>query len=252
MINDYLHLNADDIKRFADISDSVRDKLPKPEDDKKRILFDGMCPSDLITANTVPLRAFIIKPERNMGQIKEVLYLTPDGEGSIGIAVKIHNTKYSLLVTGFDGVDCLVPRPDTLQVNGRPVRIAEDDLDAWGNLVGYFSLLLRAWYGIQICLLNPYVKDVFRAEDKKETHFNPDGKKRKYKVHYVRHHYLTQEAQKSLSPTSDGGRLRHTFAWYVCGHWRHYQNGRTIFIQPYWKGPLRETKLCEPRERIVS
>lgn len=30
------------------------------------------------------------------------------------------------------------------------------------------------------------------------------------------------------------------------GHNRRYKNGKTIFIQPYWKGPLKDIKIPEP------
>ena len=117
------------------------------------------------------------------------------------------------------------------------------------ELLRHFFTALTTWYGIQVALLNPYVKDVFRTETIRKTGFNPNGKKRKSIVKYIRHHYLNPGA---LSPKTETGQLlRKTMAWYVCGHWRHYQDGKTIFIQPYWKGPLRETKVCEPRDRIV-
>ena len=43
-------------------------------------------------------------------------------------------------------------------------------------------------------------------------------------------------------------------AWYVIGHYRHYKNGKTGWVNGYWKGALRETKKSfdEGRQRILE
>ena len=45
---------------------------------------------------------------------------------------------------------------------------------------------------------------------------------------------------------------RHTLVWYVIGHWRNYGSGKRVFIQPYWKGALRNLKMSlDGRDREI-
>ena len=46
---------------------------------------------------------------------------------------------------------------------------------------------------------------------------------------------------------------RHALLWHVIGHWRTYKSGKKVFVQPYWKGALREVKnMEEAREREIN
>ena len=108
-------------------------------------------------------------------------------------------------------------------------------------------------------LLNPVIKEHLFVQGKKEKLRSKndviagvdsdDNKSRKRKAKYVRYKDISDVILKS-----DVIRKQHTLCWYVIGHYRHYQNGRKVWINGYWKGPLRELKknLDEGRERILA
>ena len=105
--------------------------------------------------------------------------------------------------------------------------------------------MLGLWYGIQISLLHPVIKDVFantRSTRLRET--VGQGKHKRRITRYVKKHYLNSDELDTAINGKPEGRsfVRHTLAWYVIGHWRHYANGNKVFIQGYWKGALREMK----------
>lgn len=139
-----------------------------------------------------------------------------------------------------NGYATLYPRPaDTYAVNEVDQRVE-----------AVFRLALHMWYGVQISLLHPEIKTVFSHPKLRVHEIESSGKKRKRKVKYIRTHYVSiseleaikKEAVKKSCP-----------AWYVSGHWRHYKNGNTIFIAPYWKGVMRDFKIRmdEARDREV-
>ena len=121
------------------------------------------------------------------------------------------------------------------------------------SLAEYF---LGIWYEVQHLLLNPYIHEpVFSKSSKVKQ--NVDGyivqqrptDKRKRRTRYVRY----KEFNNSIAH-SDVLRNRHTLCWYVIGHTRHYKSGKNVWIDGYWKGPLRDTKknFDEGRERIIT
>lgn len=121
------------------------------------------------------------------------------------------------------------------------------------SLAEYF---LGMWYGVQHILLNPYIHEpVFGKSSKVKQ--NVDGyivqqrltDKRKRRTRYIRY----KEFNNSIAH-SDILRNRHTLCWYVIGHTRHYKSGKKVWIDGYWKGPLRDTKknLDDGRERIIT
>lgn len=141
---------------------------------------------------------------------------------------------------GFDGFISLE--------DGQPRTYIVDDIDE--KIQFFFSYALWAWYGVQIAMLHPEIKTVFSHPKLRVHEIESSGKKRKRKVKYIRTHYVSiseleaikKEAVKKSCP-----------AWYVSGHWRHYKNGNTIFIAPYWKGVMRDFKIRmdEARDREV-
>lgn len=119
--------------------------------------------------------------------------------------------------------------------------------------------MLETWYGIQIALLHPTVREVFKnpktIPEHKET--NTNKKKRKNKVRYVKSHVLDPiELDKLIYGETQGDKKtikRQALVWYVIGHWRTYKDGKKVFVQPYWKGALRELKKAMPeREREIA
>jgi hypothetical protein len=113
--------------------------------------------------------------------------------------------------------------------------------------------IMGTWYGIQIALLHPQIKDCFRRGGKEKVKYS--GKRKDGNVvritEYIKRKYLgTEDFQKAAG---DKKYTRHCLAWYVCGHWRNYKDGRKKFIQGYWKGLLRDARqnFDEGRTRLI-
>ena len=130
-------------------------------------------------------------------------------------------------------------------------RETRDSLSSWT------TEYLQTWYGIQISLLHPDIKEVFSNPTKEIVFSNKNSsyKKRKRITRYVKKHIINQEMlDNTLSPKTSKKMNRKTLVWYVIGHWRHYKDGNRVFVKGYWKGALRHLKknLDETRERIID
>lgn len=117
------------------------------------------------------------------------------------------------------------------------------------------TMLLETWYGIQIALLHPQVKDVFRhghkEKDREEYKNRKPGEKKA--VRYIRRHVINKDELEDAMYGTGRKYARHTLVWYVIGHWRNLSNGMKSFVNPYWKGPLRELKKAVPvRDREIA
>ena len=123
------------------------------------------------------------------------------------------------------------------------------------NMINIVSDYIPVWYGIQIGLLNPSIKKVF------EEHTNPkhaivettkDRKgKTKTKIRYVKKIVITDDVFEECIEHSY---IRTKLCWYVTGHWRNQatkDGHKRIFIQGYWKGVARDTKVADMRERDI-
>ena len=113
--------------------------------------------------------------------------------------------------------------------------------------IEYISWALAFWYTIQILLLHPNRETIITesrtpAESKVIGKY-AKAKNKKRKVKLIRKLRIHTDHLNDPIIESQGGIERKTLCWYVVGHWRTYKKtGKKIFIQPYWKGPLRETK----------
>lgn len=115
--------------------------------------------------------------------------------------------------------------------------------------------ILETWYGLQIALLHPDVRKVFRhprvVRDRSDEH--PKNKQQNRKVRYVKEHIINSDELESVIFGEPGDYSRHALVWYVIGHWRTMGDGRKIFVKPYWKGALRDLKMSIPdREREIA
>lgn len=116
---------------------------------------------------------------------------------------------------------------------------------------------MHTWYGIQIALLHPEIKDVF-SRPKIEALHEPvtNAPQRKRKTKYIKKHIIrAEDIDAALKKASHGNANRKCLAWYVIGHWRTYKNGKKVFIAPYWKGVMRGLKRNtkgDERERIMA
>lgn len=114
---------------------------------------------------------------------------------------------------------------------------------------------ISAWYGMQLALLHPQVKEVFNHP--KDVPVNPHTDKnknqnnKKTKIKYIKRHVI------NVDEIDEAMKRSHTIykkCWYVTGHWRNQKtkNGhKRIFIQGFWKGVLRDLKKGDVREREV-
>lgn len=102
---------------------------------------------------------------------------------------------------------------------------------------------MRVWYGVQIALLHPIIKDVFKNPSRAVYNSKPKAGKKKKTLKYIKKHAINGDNIEKI--VSNSKYNRHTLCWYVIGHWRTYKNGKRIFIKPYWKGILRDTKTVD-------
>ena len=122
-----------------------------------------------------------------------------------------------------------------------------------GNLA---YALLTTWYGIQIALLHPTVKNVFQSPQKEKVVV--DGKMKGKKKNKRVTRYMKRFVVKALDIErflygGDKSYNRRALVWYVIGHWRHYSDGKKVFVQPYWKGALRDIKKnLDDRDRLID
>lgn len=113
---------------------------------------------------------------------------------------------------------------------------------------------MATWYGIQIALLYPTVREVFRHPRMERVDSGEPKKRGKHKriVRYVKSHVINAEEIRNAARDKGQEYTRRTLVWYVIGHWRHYASGKKVFVQPYWKGALRHLKMdLDGREREI-
>ena len=243
-------------------------------------------PSDLFFANTIPLLDCRVEIDerdhsKNIGHIIKFrvcifpnyadeidrLAEMPDVAHNIGFVCAEHesskqnfSTMHPIYVTKYsEGIstDC-----DVLGYIG----MKELQRSSFANntpkdiILAFVSNLLSTWYGIQIALLHPQVREVFRNPrtviDKPAPQSGKNRKKRP--VRYVKEHVLNADDLDRIiyGDGEDGEKRRinrRALVWYVIGHWRTQKNGKKVFVQPYWKGALRELKQALPeREREIA
>lgn len=93
-----------------------------------------------------------------------------------------------------------------------------------------FILFLETFYLVESSLNRK--KEMIKKEKPKERKEKKEAKKveKKHDTVYVSNKaYQYEERGKRHNQ-------RHTESWSVRGHWRHYKNGKTVFIEPFTKG----------------
>ncbi len=231
-------------------------------------------PSDIFYAGTVPLLDCNIEvDERSDGGVickcrivvyedyAERIQNEPDGHAvRVGAAIMDFENGASLIeeIIVAHGVDSIATHPmrgyrnmgDTLR---KHISSNVTHLECSKMFAGY----LETWYGIQIALLHPIVKDVFqKSKNVPISRTKSRVSKRRYIVKYIKQHIIdADELDEAIygKPTSGCTIKRKALVWYVIGHWRTYQDGRKAFVKPYWKGALRDIKMnLEDRERQIA
>ena len=155
--------------------------------------------------------------------------------------------------------------------------IKKEDRERIANVVTEESIIklwfpcAQTWYGIQIALLHPIIKQVFskpqRAAQTKSKPRKNAKKKKQTTVTYTKQHnmrsidlddYFYGQAQQTTAGQNLGTGTkikRQALLWYVIGHWRNKGKPNQKFIQGFWKGALRNLKqdMPEPnRKREIA
>lgn len=241
-------------------------------------------PSDLFFARTVPLMDCVIAvDESDIGGVtskyrvmifdeyKEILDALKNENTTSAACVGIVSTLIDKAVVPQDGVVKIFDAPlfipilvqygaDSLLFGGigsNDMKFLEYAKPTNGVISQWFISMMETWYGIQIALLHPAVKDVFKyPQITKDSEALPKKKQYKRKVKYIRKHYLTVDKLEAVSKSHEARKYdRKCLAWYVIGHWRTYKDGKKTFVMPYWKGVLRNVKQSadsDIREREID
>lgn len=199
--------------------------------------FDGV-PSDLIDDGTLPMIACCINVSDENRMYKIIInpnmLVDANAEGYMEVTLSTGITIPKFIRRDENGHLCLEANAD--DKNSKKI--------------------LKAWYGIQLSLLNPIIKE--RCEristntvQIESVHAAP---KKKDQYRRVRHYYnLIGDNVTKIVDGECRHNHRHTMSWYVIGHWRTYSNGHRVFVKGHWRGPLKEMKSGgELREREID
>ncbi len=231
----------------------------------------GGIPSDLFFADGIPLMDCEITvderdipPESGGGNIvsyrvvifpdyKERIMQAPDEPVTVGSIVVTAKDRHILVpIIVLKGFDYMLS--SCIGYHNLPEQYVDKYLTV-SELSQMKNALLSTWYGIQISLLHPKVKEVFSHHSRVRTYDSASkGKKRKRTTRYIRTHVIKgDEVEEAICGGSGRQINRHTLVWYVIGHWRHYSNGTKVFVKGYWKGTLRNLKqnIDKGRNRII-
>lgn len=262
---------SDDITLTSEQDEMLIDLWENAAEKTKRGVW---IPSDLFFAQTIPLLdCNITVDERGTGGVivkyRVVVFsdyqkrIEDSGEndavnvGAVIVPANTKETKYGFTVIPFyvvHGVDSLIAgRIGWIGLNERIRSYMKKGLNRQ-TVAQMFISTMETWYGIQIALLHPQVREIFshpsaeKAEDKKPA----SKKKRKKVVKYIKKHVIKTLELEAKIYGGEKKRKLHALVWYVIGHWRTYTNGKKVFVRPYWKGKLRELKMnLEDREREI-
>ena len=227
---------------------------------------DGSVPSDLFFAGTVPLLdCDITVDERDVdkenGRVCSARVVVfedyrdriKNAGGSlacVGAVVTVQGDQTSFVpMMVCEGVDSIMLSDYGWHNISKEQREYMSQNMSLSGVLKYAVLFLNTWYGIQIALLHPTVRTIFSHPRTEAVKKHQKSKKRKRVTRYVKKHIIRYEDIQ----TAMYGNHKNTLVWYVIGHWRHYTNGKKVFVQPYWKGTLRELKMnLDDRKRIVG
>lgn len=245
--------------------DSLIELIPK---DKS----DGSIPSDILFLDTIPLPDIMVKYKvfNNYENFRVVIY--PDYKQRINnsddnipvnvgaMIINIGSSKIFREIKVLKGFDYIVTS-NKIGFHKLSIdiinKLSDDDINILFKL---FSQNLTIWYSIQIALLNPIIKETFvkntttRVLEEEYCNTNTKKGKRK-KVKYIKRHVINTD---DINRRHNTHYERKTLSWYVIGHWRTYKKtGKKIFIKPYWKGVLRDSKKyndldIREREIVIS
>jgi len=236
-------------------------------------------PADIIVQNTVPIKDIILKDDYNPKQsYRFILFKEEDWIVREYTVVDGSLTIIGILVTYIDNNvnDGAVIFPITMfsheECNELSLELSMS-FKFWHNAIvskGYephnvilYSRMiteeglwkLNAWYCVQVSLLNPLIRFKTKEKNVIVSQKTRKGKKKSGapKVRYFKTIYIDNEPINQFfdkKEDENGKTHYHCLMWYVTGHWRHYANGKKVFIQGYWKGEGRFSGIeAETRQR---
>lgn len=233
--------------------------------------------SDIIWADTLPLRDFEIKVDPleddrckqyesmtyRFSIFEDVVNCGDDNSvvnfGSITITIthkKGYGPEYTVVLPMLCDRNNLLASNIVCEFKENGHRVSEERITA--QACELFKELcidgMRAFYAVEVSLLNPVLETVF-VEHSNTVPINTTGstvgKNKRAKVRYVKRHIIhTADIDTAFNRH---GFVRHTNIWWVCGHWRNCKSGKRVFVPGYWKGPMRDLKNVEaPRSREIA
>lgn len=223
-------------------------------------------PSDLIVTNMIPLRNLKLTLVLKNNEVFEAKFhifndYTPEdiekeGSKSVGV-LELSDDVFTLIDVecgkniifhgrcGFrydDNKTYLRVLGDHIEFVAKKYR-EESDFDAFVSR--YTGMMMEVFYVIQVAMLHPITKQLFRKPSLypvKSSGMNSSSKKKRI-TRYVKKYYINPLEVDSVTNRESGiSKTYSCLAWYVCGHWRTYKNGSKVFIQPYWKGAMRNER----------
>lgn len=274
-MNDYAEIRMlekscpTDIIRLTHKTDKMLTDLWSVPQQKTTGRESAYIPSDLFFANTIPLQdcKIVIDEASDIenGMITEVrvkvfpsfrdlISKCKDGEAAtVGLIQLFIPTGYIVTPFAVSPGHGAIGIYNNSWVN-RNGKLVEFGLPAEG--FQWVWLCLCTWYGIQVALLHPTVREIFRNPGR--IPIEKHGEKAKHRgkrppVRYIKKHIISPDSLAELiyGVSHNKSFQRKALIWYVIGHWRTYKNGRKVFIQPYWKGALRDTNKNQSREREI-
>lgn len=280
VVTDIVEADTDELYRFAQYwKELARDNAA---------VNQGLIPADLLIEQTIPITDIMIVSLDTIGlQIRVTIKLPDDKSvtdycnncGIIGAVTFVDiGLSLPLTVDTTNGAIAVVWEA----VSTFPYKYFNNVTPAWIDhhtkhidvLTTIMGMILPAWYGIQLALLHPVTKQVFATpkmekRDRKEVLEMDYTAKKLLKdkcktVKYVRRHTITKDNNvdiaidsavnsiNQLRETNNTPHKRHTALWRVIGHYRKYKSGKTIWVKPYWKGPLKDFADIKPNKRLID
>lgn len=236
------------------------------------LILDGNIrnvPSDIAFMGTIPIMDMVIIMKRSDHNEKYRIVIFPDYQEKIRNSGFEEKIRIGSVVADFGDNDLVISNIDVCKGESSFIFeekfgyklpefildcITEDITDDKAKHL--YSVILSIWYVIQLSCLYPVIK-IFSNKPKTTVYETKETKsknrKTRRKIKYIKKHIMNindiDDTINKISTTSSGNYNRKTFCWYVTGHWRTYKSGKKVFIKPYWKGLLRESKNSEIRER---
>lgn len=227
------------------------------EDEKKE---NVLIPSDLFMQKTIPLKDIQIEvDEREYGGCinKARICVYENIESIVDSLSEYDNTKEAgFIEIDFLGMNYSAPFYIMYGINYIGFgNYCGDKLLDFASVEQRMHILtswFETWYGIQIALLHPIIKEVFSSPNIVKSRNNLITKKNNNTTKYIKKHYITKDSIKKANDNKSQYK-RKTLLWWVIGHWREYKSGKKIFVKGYWKGALRYTnQTIEPRKREIE